>query len=545
MNNINIYKSFFLAMLALLSAGCEKDFLERAPGDFVSTEEVFSDIESAEDFLNNAYNALPDFFMPGADANWMLSSATDETEQIWDIGGDGNDFNTGNWNPQSFPLQGFWFGYYNAIRRINVFIQNYELIPNDNINVGRKERMLGEAYGLRAYYHFELMRMWGRIPVIDRVLDPSDPVGTMLSRNELNEVVDFIKADIDRAVNLLPARHPQANFGRFTSLTGLALWSRVTLYYASPLHNPNNDVLRWQAAAVAAQAAIAAAQASNYTLSIGAANEQQAYERIFLEQMNSEVIFTRTGTENWWDQVTQSNGNGGWAGTSPIQEMVDSYEMRNGLLPVEAGSGYNDQNPYVNRDARFYQSILYHGAQWKGRAMDFTNPGGADFKTDHPPTNYFLKKFMYEPLNLFNGANSLYRPLVLMRLSELYLNYAEAINEASGPNATAYDYMNALRSRAELPPLPTALSQAAFRERVRRERRVELAFEGHRFWDVRRWLIGTTVNNGPIHQVNINAQGVYTYPVHENRVFTERHYLFPIPQIEIDKNPDMIQNPGW
>jgi len=535
-------------LFTILFNACSKDYLERAPSDFIPAEEVFSNIESAEDFLNNAYNNLPSLFKPGGDQNWVLSSGTDEAEQIWDIAGDANDFNTGNWNSTSFPLQSFWFNYYNSIRRVNNFIEHYDMIPVDNINPGRKERMLGEAYGLRAYYYFELMKMWGAVPIVDHVLEPSDPEGTILTRNSVDEVMAFIKGDVDRAVSILPARHVQSQFGRFTAMAAKALWSRATLYYASPLLNPGNDQNRWQAAADAAKDAIDFAAANNYVLSTGSVDGFGAYERIFLEQMNAEVLFTRTGMNGGeyasWDMVLNSNADGGWAGTSPIQEMVDSYEMSNGKMINESGSGYNPQNPYVDRDPRFYQTVLYQGAMWKGNPMDF-RPGGADLKTDHPPVNYFLRKFMYEPLNLYNASNTLYRPWILMRLSELFLNYAEALNEASGPSDEAYEYINRIRRRVDMPELTAGLSQEQLREKIRHERRIELAFEDHRFWDVRRWKIGTMVDNKPIHYVMVNSDGSYSYPEREPRVFQEKHYLFPIPQSEIDKNPQLVQNPGW
>ncbi|WP_454881347.1 RagB/SusD family nutrient uptake outer membrane protein [Sphingobacterium detergens] len=540
-----LFTLLYVTVIAITTSSCKKDFLERAPSDFIPAEEVFSNIESAEDFLNNAYSNLPNFFRPLGDSqNMALSSGTDESEQTWDNSNDVNDFNSGNWNPATFPLQSLWFNYYNSIRRINNFIKQYDLIPADNINPGRKERMLGEAYGLRAYYYFELFKMWGSVPLITDVLEPSESEAILVSRNSADEVIAFIKQDIDRAVSLLPARHVSSQFGRITSAACKALWSRATLYYASALHNPTNDATRWQNAVTAGKEAIEFATANEYLLNTGSAGGFRPYERIFLEQMNSEVIFTRTGESSWWDQTTQSNGDGGWAGTAPVQEMVDAYEMNNGKAITEAGSGYDAQNPYVNRDPRFYQTILFHGAQWKGNPMNF-KVGGADLQTDHPPTGYFLRKFMYEPLNLYNNSNTLYRPWVLIRLSELYLNYAEALNEANGPSAEVLTYINKIRSRSSMPDILSGLSKDVLRNKIRQERRIELAFEDHRFWDVRRWKIGTVVDNRPVHYVSISNDNKYSYPIREPRVFEDKHYLFPIPQSEIDKNPKLTQNPGW
>ncbi|MNQ95874.1 SusD family protein [compost metagenome] len=224
--------------------------------------------------------------------------------------------------------------------------------------------------------------------------------------------------------------------------------------------------------------------------------------------------------------------------------MVDAYEMTNGLAITDPSSGYNPQNPYVNRDSRFYQTIVGQGMTWKGHVVD-VRPGGADLKTDHPPTNYFLRKFMAEEINLFEGTNMKYRPWILMRLAELYLDLAEAQNEAAGPDQEVYNAINTIRKRSDMPDLPPGLTKVQMRERIRKERQVELAFEDHRFWDVRRWKIAETTDNRPIHYVSISASNVYSYPIRETRTFLSKHYLFPIPQSEIDKNPKLTQNPGW
>jgi hypothetical protein len=541
------YAKTFFVLLLIISAtafSCKKDYLERTPSDFIPEEDVFKSIVNAEKFLNNSYNSLPDIFKLGADNNWLLSSGTDESEQIWDNGQDCNYFNSGSWNPQNFPMQQYWFNFYNSIRRINKFIGNYDKIPEDEIDGNRKKRLLGEAHALRAYFYFELFRMWGGVPLIDKSLDPSELSGIILTRNSTEEVVNFIKKDIDAAIPLLPARHVDSQFGRMTSAACKFLWARTALYFASPLHNPSSVISRWQTASIAATEAITFAESNGYGLCLTPLNGKKAYERIFLELNNPEAIFTRNGDDGDRDQVTQSNAVGGWYGTGPTQEMVDAYEMTNGLLPNDPSSGYNPQNPYVNRDPRFYQTIVAQGMTWKNHVVD-VRPGGADLKTDHPPTNYFLRKFMAEEINLFEGTNLKYRPWILMRLSELYLDLAEAQNEFSGPDDQVYSALNVIRKRADMPDVQPGLTKEQMRDRIRRERQVEMAFEDHRFWDVRRWKIAEITDNRPIHYVSISSSNVYTYPIRETRTFLLKHYLFPIPQSEIDKNPKLTQNPGW
>lgn len=550
-----------------LFSGCGKDYLERTPSDFISAEEVFTNLENAEAFLNNAYSTLPDFQRQSVDkvSDYMLGGGTDEVgfQQSSFVVGTPYDFNNGNWNAVVFPLQQLWFDYYSAIRRINIFLENYDKIPSEvsSGSSSRKERLLGEAYGLRGFYYFELFKMWGGVPLIDKPLAPEIRESVHLSRNTQEETVAFIREDLNRAMELLPARHDGSQYGRFTGTIARALLSRLALFYASELWNPANESVRWSDAAARSREAIDYAESNGYTLSLTPSGGRQPYERIFLELNNPEVIWSKSSgdiTSYGWDFYNSPIGYGGWYVNSPLQEMVDSYEMLNGEIPVlgydasgnqivNPASGYDPQNPYVNRDPRFYQSILYHGAMWQGRAIDIA-PGGADNVTIGAiqRVNYFTRKYLLESHNLFTDAGNAYRRFAIIRLAELYLNYAEALNEAEGPTPAVYQAVNTIRSRSGMPDLPAGLSKEDMRTRIRHERKIELAFEDHRFWDVRRWKIAEIIDNGPVHKVVVNASGKYTYPVHQTRVFDKRkHYLFPIPQSELDKNPNMTQNPGW
>ncbi|MBE8721553.1 RagB/SusD family nutrient uptake outer membrane protein [Sphingobacterium pedocola] len=559
---MRLYK-YIVACSIILLLGCGKDFLERAPSDFIDENEVFSNLDNAEAFLNNAYTYLPDFLNKGGTGgDYNLGSGTGEGVSMWnDYTKMSVDFNNGNWNPNSFPLDYRWSQYYNAIRRVNIFLKNYELLPDEagtQNNLLRKRRMLGEAYGLRAFYYFQLMKMWGEVPIIDRPLDSSNESDYLMGRNSVDEVVEFIKKDIDQAIIALPPRIGGAEYGRFTGLTARALLARTLLYYASPLFNPQNIAMRWEEAETAAEEAWRLSEVNGHTLSLQPLNNRQAYERIFVELNNAEVIWSRTSDSYWWDFWAESLGYGGWYGEAPIQEMVDSYEMQaTGQLPVlgynadgtvqpNPTSGYDPKSPFAGRDPRFYQSILYHGAQWKGRQIDIS-PGGRDYFTDRPRVNYSWRKGMLEERNLVTETGMSARRFVLFRLAELYLNYAEARNERlSDPDQHVYDAVNAIRLRAGMPNLPTGLSKEQMRERIIRERKVEFVLEGLTFWDVRRWRTAHIVDVGPVRKIYVNNQGDFTYPIWSVRVFDpSKHYFFPIPQLEIDKNPMLIQNPGW
>lgn len=564
-------KLTYLILIYLLAAtSCKKDFLERTPSDFISENEVFKNLENATAFLNNAYNQLPDYLtMSGAPPNaYNLGAATDELAYMHTYPLSAREFNTGSWNATAFPMQWLWTDYYGAIRRINLFLKNYDLIPEEVSSGGssRKQRLLGEAYGLRAFYYFQLYKMWGAVLLIDKPLDPSSGENIMLERSNIDDVVAFIKKDIAQAASLLPPVLDDSQFGRMNATIVKALLSRLTLYYASPLSNPANDRTRWQEAATATKAAIEQALQAGHNLSVGDAGGKKAYERIFLELKNPEVIWaknitTQTGTyvngPEAWDFFSSSLGFSGWYGFGPLQEMVDAYEMVNGEIPVlgynangtpivNPAAGYDPQHPFINRDPRFYQSVLYQGAIWQGRAINVA-PGGLDDNTsDRGRINYFCRKYVDEGHNLFSNSGSSYRRYAIFRLGELYLNYAEALNELSGNSNEVYEMINKIRNRIGMPSLPAGLSQVQLRERIRHERRIELAFESHRFWDVRRWKIAEQVDNGQVHGITVSATGTFSYPVFETRIFDKnKHYLFPVPQSEIDKNQLLTQNQGW
>lgn len=568
MKSINIYLAvqLFFGVLVLMLTSCQKDFLDRTPSDFIDVNEVFSNIQNAEAFLNNAYNQLPDFQRPTEDlgGRYNTGCGTDELgyQQTASIPLSPYDFNNGNWNPVAFPMQRLWKDYYSTIRRINIFIHNHHLIPEEvsSSTSNRKERLLGEAYGLRAYYYFELFRMWGGVPIILSALDPSEKESVMLKRNSPEEVVQQIKSDISQSISLLPASHSDSQYGRFTATAGKALLSRITLYWASLLWNSEQENSRWTDAAKSAKEAIDYAELNGYNLSVSAIGERKSYERIFLELNNPEVIWSKnsTGETIFWGLYSSPLGYGGWYVYSPLQEMVDSYEMINGELPVlgydsfgnqvvNPKAGYDPLNPYLNRDPRFYQSINYHGAIWQGRAIDVSE-GGRDnvFTPGIPRLNYFVKKYISETHNLYTHEGNNYRRFALFRLGELYLNYAEALNEDVGPTNEVYNALNKIRSRVGMPDLVAGLTKEQMRDKIRHERKIELAFEDHRFWDVRRWKIAEIVDSGIVRQVKVSSSGQFSYPVFQNRVFDpSKHYLFPIPQTEIDKNPNIDQNLGW
>ncbi|MFT5169297.1 MAG: hypothetical protein ACI8P3_004546, partial [Saprospiraceae bacterium] len=238
----------------------------------------------------------------------------------------------------------------------------------------------------------------------------------------------------------------------------------------------------------------------------------------------------------------------GWGGTGPTQNLIDQYEMQaTGLLPSEAGSGYDANNPYTGRDPRFDASILYDGSVWKGLTWEFRPGGFAGIATsgDFTRTGYGLRKMIQEERNHDLGSTQHW---IHLRLGEVYLNYAEALIESGSNLEAAVDAINRVRARSNMPAIAAA-GQADLRNKVRHERRIELAFEEHRFWDIRRWGIAGDPEVLTIYSVDMDSNGNLIgagEKVWETRTWNDANYIFPIPQEELDKNPNLLpQNSGY
>jgi len=493
---------------------------------------------------------------------YKLGGATDEIgfQQASGYAASPFDINTGSWNPSQMPLERNWRDFYGCIRRCNMFIKNYDIIPEDLSTggvSGRRERLLGEAYGLRGYYYFLLFKQWGGVPIITDVIDPGQ-IGSLqgITRASAEETLQQVLDDMDKAIEYLPLKQDDANFGRFTSLVATVVKSQVKLFWASKYWNRNNDMVRWSEAADASREALNMALKNGHILSL-------SYSSLFNKPgIESEVIWTKNSEHYecyWWDMYAMPLGYNAFNVDGPLQEIVDDFEMKaTGKVPVlgyteenkqiiDETSGYDPEHPWDGRDDRFYSNILYHGAELQGRNIDISTSGQDNIRIGSIiRTNYFTNKYLDKNHNLVTHASWTYRRFAIMRTAELYLNYAEALNEVEGPTGRVYELVNTIRTRANCIPLPTGLGQDEMRERIRHERRIELCFENHRFWDVRRWMIAEEVDNKPVHRVEVDDDGNITYPVFQIRVFNpDKHYLFPIPQSEIDKNNMLEQNPGW
>ncbi len=582
--HFNIYY-IIIFLLVAGSLSCNKSILDLKPLDSVSDQDVWKDPNLVLSFVNRRYDQVGH----GWAESWM-SSVCDETYLTWSRGCE--PITQGYVNPNDLGrMNGAWYGWDNRswsttwanIKDCNVFFDNIDKVPFTDQK--QKNRYIGEVAFIRALMYHDLIRKWGGVPLITKAYDLTNVnEGAALSRNTYKECVDFIVSECDKAAALLPATYSSTDIGRATSVAALALKSRVLLYAASPLMNksgvdplvgytsPASD--RWQKAANAAKAAIDLALAKGYALyDKYGADVKTNYIQLFLDKSNPEVIFSRQnyGSPNNITYLDQSNGPNGsdqWGGNTPIQELVDAFEMADGSKfswsnPAQAA------NPYSNRDKRLYATVLCDGDPWKGRTINShfdeqTNgslKGGADTKDgsigpwNASKTAYNVRKFLNEGyvVNSWTFTDASAQNWIWFRLAELYLNYAEA-EYFAGNESEAKTALNTIRRRARMPDVTA--SGAALWDEIMNERRVELAFEEHRYFDERRWNIANDVLNQPATGILIikKQNGTMQYLAHTNdsRTMVEaRKFVpnkmewLPIPQSEIDKNSNLKQNPGY
>lgn len=564
-----IYYFMSIVLTLMFLNGCE-DYLDPEVVTYETYEQVTESYNYTKQRLASVYSSVQPGFVRVGGA--MMASASDEAEHTLETSPI-QQFNVGSWNAYSNP-DDVWAQYYRGIYKANQYLVSADSVNLDvfrldpeqqevyELYVKEIERWKSEARFLRAFFYFELVKRYGGVPIITEA-GSIDQDFSLVKRNTLEECINFITEECDACVNLLPERAATfEDMGRATKGAALALKSRTLLYAASDLFNSrswasgyaNQELIslsgdrqaKWQDAANAAKSVIDLVRAG-YSL---AADYEVLFGPAGFNQ--SEVIFTdRDGNSNSFEIANFPIGYElGNSGTTPSQNLVDAYEDRTGLPITDPGSIYNPADPFANRDPRLKATIVTNTAMFYNRPVEpFT--GGLD----GPPiahasrTGYYLNKYVNQGLDLEAGQTSVHS-WIIFRLAEIYLNYAEALNEYDPGNTDIASYVNRIRSRAGMPSLPSGLSQDEMRERIRHERRIELAFEDHRLWDLRRWMKAEEVLSAPIKGVQITlnpADTTYTYQnvIVENRVFQPKMYLYPIPQSEIAIATGLIQNPQW
>lgn len=532
-----------VAILALNSC----DVLDMKPLDKVSDADVWEDSALIELYVNASYNSINHEF-----SQHMLSDASDETYCIhnwanfWVI--QKGEMTSDNVTGISEKIN-YWKSAYSNIRTINVFFDRIDDAP---VETDLKNRMKGEMKFIRAWIYANLIWRYGDVPLITDLFELNQDY--KVKRDSYSDCVDFITKELDEAMTWLPAKSSSETLGRATGDACKALKARVLLYAASEQNNPSHSKEKWEAAAEATKAVLDA----GYSLG-------NDYQSVFLED-NDEIIFARYFTQaNSTDFMLFNgrNGSNGWTGENPTQNLVNAYEMTNGELPylneelplkINPASGYDESNPYAGRDPRLDASILHDGSMWAGRETE-TWHGGLDSPESSigswnaSKTAYAFKKFMVESIPPSGSSVKPENPWIFFRLAEFYLNYAEIMYEL-GYEEQAREYVNKVRARQSVNMPPVTASGEKLRDKIRNERRVELAFEGHRFFDVRRWCIADETENRDLLAMNIQKQadGTKTYEVTMllKRSFLEQHKLVPIPRTEIDKSEgSLVQNPGY
>lgn len=570
-------------LVAFTAEACKDNPLDITPDGRLNLEDTFSETETTLSYLNTTYDHIPRygtryFFYAmlagitdnGYDAD-VVEGGAGVMAPSWYDGGltpTNNPINNPGWN--SYFYDQWWQG----IRKANVFLAYIDEATLNQERESERPRLKAEAKVLRAYFYLELIKEYGGMPVIDEQLPPDFDYST-LERDSFDAVVQFIVKNCDEALAepALPWRITQENeAGRFTKAIAHAIKSEALLYNASPLWNPENDQSRWEAAAAASGEALDALSANGYEL-------YPDYGEYFLRSADysgnpsdRETIFEITGPMDLIAHINQLPTPGlpqFKAGTTPSQELVDAYDMQSTGEPaiigyededhlqpiVNPSSGYDPENPYEDRDPRFYATVWYNGALFgdvggmSAHTLEIYDGGIEEIRADdrrYTNTGYYLRKFVDPQVRTATGGQSTFKRF---RLAEIYLNYAEAANEANGPTGEVYDAVNTVRARVNMPGLPTGLSRDEMRERIRNERRVELAMEEHRFWDVRRWSILDQTDKVVTGMRWTQAAGdSFTgerFVVDRKNSWEDKYLIFPIPLSELSKMESFEQNPGW
>lgn len=527
-----------------------KDVLDLKPQNAYSESDVWTDPNLVQVFVNGIYNQT---VMAYKDGGFGWGAQTDELYGNFNWTNE-NSYVQGEATPDNQTASSLnrWGDLYSSVRNCNVFLKNVSQLDTVS-NAQAIRTMRGEVYFLRALAYFELLKRFGGVPLITKVYDVND-TGFNEKRASWTETKDFILADLEQAGKLLPAAYSaDLDKGRATTGAVLALKSRLLLYAASPYFNTSGDKKLWQQAREAAKAVIDF-KGVPYALYGSAANG--TYNKTFLDFFNSEVIFARVysglARADRYNTVSRDlspNGYEGYSAYNVIQQMVDAFEMADGTAfswanPVHA------KNPYANRDPRFYATVLANNQLFKGRTTQFFEGGDDSPQSPYSPwnaskTRYVIRKMVDESVD-WQKQDYAASQWVGFRLSEIYLNYMEAC-AALGEDGEALTYLNKLRSqKAGMPPVNA--SGAALMDKIRQERRIELCFEGHRYFDIRRWgmaEIGSKDALGVI--ITKQADGTFTYQsaTVQKRTWLPALYFYPIPRTELQRNPALTQNPDY
>ncbi|MFI5157849.1 MAG: RagB/SusD family nutrient uptake outer membrane protein [Sphingobacteriales bacterium] len=540
-------KIIYLLIVVFTVTSCNK--LELTPLNTISDASTWNNKNLIQLYVNAQYTVLLHGYQQD-----LLPAADDEAFNIHQYGNlymvQTGQLTQDNVTDFSAKIN-YWDFAYSYIYNINVFFSKIDAAP---VDATFKTGAIAEMKFLRAYIYANLIWRYGGVPIITKVFGLHD--NFQVTQSSYDDCVKFIDSELDAAAAQLPSDQPASQEGRASANACLALKARVLLYDASLLNNPNHDNTKWQAAA----------DASAALLNLGYALNPD-YQGTFLAD-NKEIIFARYFTQansTNFSLEEGRNGSNGWGSQNPSQNQVNAYEMAatgklpyieqpDGSLVLNPGSGYDPNNPYVGRDPRLDASILHDGSVWQGRVTE-TFDGGMDSpQSSIQPWNssltaYYYKKGVVESIPPSGSTLKPTNPWIFFRYGEVLLNYAEAEFEL-GNEDVARQYINMVRARPSVNMPPVTDAGDALRARIQNERRVELAFEELRFFDVRRWKIANVTENIPLLRMHITKQSngskVYEIQTLEARSFLPQQYLIPIPRSEVAKSAGSLkQSPGY
>lgn len=554
----NKFKYIAAFFLAIGLGSC--DFLDTDESTDYTKEDVYQSMDRNKRSVTHIYGFLPHDFM--GTGGGMHDSATDNAVHIYD---DDNiqRFVNGTWSP-NYVIDDVWDKYYSAIRAANMYLMEsenetfeeweytdgYESFMKDFNNYQYEVRFL------RAFYYFELIKRYGNIPFTLDVLSVDE--ANKIKSTSGDKIAEFIIKECTEVSKELPIDYKSFSnqeTGRITKGAALALKSRVALYMASPLFNKNNDKSKWVEAVKASYELIAISGKLGYELT--------KYPSLFNagNHKNKEVILARpTGESGDFERANFPAGiEGGRTSTCPTQNLMEAYEMRDGTPFLWEDVKVNT-DPYANRDPRMKFTIACNNMKWPTNNLLEVWEGGANGLPlqNASKTGYYLKKYVNNEISFESGSKvtKKHHNWILFRYAEILLNYAEAmVNAFDDPyyknndfSLSAVEAVNQVRARTgiNMPALPENLSTEEFKTRLANERRVEFAFEGHRFWDLRRNL--QLADSSDIYGVKVKKteEGFkYTKFLYEKRDFGDKMYLYPISNNELFKNDCLKQNPGW
>ncbi len=583
---MKLKKYYIFGLLSICFAISSCDSYEELPIEQYTIDYVFSTTDSigvnAKGYLDGIYatmysghNRVGGDYLDAATDDALSSSLTESNVQR---------LYAGRFTPTSLVGNEMdWGKYYTGIRKANTFINNIDIVPlmntfDNNVekNIPLNKAWKAEARFLKAYFYFELVKRYGGVPLVSDIpYELGDDLE--IPRNTFEECIDYIVSELDAiqdSLRSIPIANVNSDGHVVTQETAMALKSRVLLYAASPLFNgkpieANNPLVgytgyaadRWKKAADAAKFFMDS-YSKEFALNMN-------FSAVFLNDYginnNKEIIFFRQGSKN--KDIESKNGPVGFPGnnlgagrTSPSQNLVDAFPLKDGKAindpTSKYASAYSLSTMYQNRDPRLDLTVLHNGSKWLKETLEtfnggVNNPTGATQKTK---TGYYLRKFMGNFESSDNYTEQLH-VWIMFRYAEILLNYAEARNEYAGPSDDVYQVIKDLRKRARIEAgtdgmygLKAGMSKDEMREIIQNERRIELAFEEHRYWDIRRWRIAEDIFRKPVQGLSIIKDGsILTYNIVTvaTTTFDPKRYLYPIPHSEVVKNRNMVQNPNW